>query len=61
MIGHNPSLNISKLRKEKNNSLSNSFNMPNRNKKLLTLQNNLNFNDLIYSNYKKHKKNYFCK
>ena len=54
---NNPSLNVNLLRKEKkNNFLSILSNFSDRNSKVFTLQNNLNFNDLINTNYRKNKK-----
>lgn len=52
----NPSLNVNFLRQDKKECISILSNISNRNKKILTLQNNLNFNDLINSSYKKYKK-----
>ena len=54
---NNPSLNVNLLRKGKNNNLLSILsNFSDRNKKVFTLQNNLNFNDLINTSYKKNKK-----
>ena len=61
MNNNSPSLNVNKLRNEKNDCLSILSNFSNRNKKVFTLQNNLNFNDIIYSNYKKPKKKLFLR
>ena len=58
---NNNSLNVNKLRNEKNDCLSILSNFSNRNKKVFTLQNNLNFNDIIYSNYKNPKKKLFLR
>lgn len=55
---NNPSLNVNLLRKgKKNNFLSILSNFSDRNTKIFTLQNNLNFNDLINTSYRKNKKN----
>ena len=58
----NPSLNVNLLRKaKKNNFLSILSNFSERNTKIFTLQNNLNFNDLINTNYRKNKKKLIIK
>lgn len=57
MNNNNPSLNVNILRKgKKDNYISILSNLSNRNKKIFTLQNNLNFNDIIYTHNKRHKK-----
>ena len=61
LMNNSPSLNVNKLRNEKNDCLSILSNFSNRNKKVFTLQNNLNFNDIVYSNYKKPKKKLFLR
>ena len=58
---NSPSLNVNKLRKGKNGCLSLLSNLSNRKKKVITLQNNINFNDIININYKKHKKKLFLR
>ena len=53
---NNPSLNINILRKEKKENYTSILsNLSNRNKKIFTLQNNINFNDIINNDNKKHK------
>ena len=57
----NPSLNVNYLHQNKKDCLSILSNISNRNKKIITLQNNINFNDLINSSYKKSKKKLFLR
>ena len=54
---NNPSLNVNLLGKgKKGNCFSILSNLSNRNRKIITLQNNLNFNQIINSHKKKNKK-----
>ena len=53
---NSPSLNVNILRKEKKENFTSILsNLSNRNKKIFTLQNNLNFNDIINNDNKNHK------
>ena len=59
---NSPSLNVNLFRKEgKENGISLLSNVSNRTKKIFTLQNNLYFNDIINSSYKRHKKKLMLK